>query len=370
MIGLISFSFWLSLIILTGSILLFLATKGWLWKIFIAIGFIAISFSVGNSPFHWIWPIAGLVLVVIAFKLDNERLFRFILNILVVATALVCIITLANAFFYPHKDTKKEAHPNTITASLEDTIRDDMAKNGGGEEDNQWVMGDKVDPKIDKSSTGSSAFNKDGIRTPAAMVSWLKEGTDRGLAAIAAIKEKTEALDNQIFDVSNWRVIQALVDGKLTDNTGFIDGKKINVGLRDIKKGDIFLVFVNPNNHKLIYFRGACANPQGFTPQLPVAKNPTKTKLELKVPSQDPAPRGNAPEGKDRNDKSTPGKNTTPEETKQPPNTPREEPKKPAAPDKPPVGSKPDPTPAPAPEPSAPTPDNHPSRGESPPPGM
>ena len=176
--------------------------------------------------------------------------------------------------------TVPETSETTVVVTPFDAIINDMRQNGGGELGVHYVIGDDVDPKLDKSTTGDGALNPDGIRTPEAMVPWLKEKTPRGLTAIAEIKTATEASESQIFEISNWFVLQALFDGKLTGNTGFVDGRLVSLGERDIKKGDIFLVFVNPDNLKMIYFRGACANPQGFTPQL----NPTPTPTPIPTP--------------------------------------------------------------------------------------
>ena len=227
-------------------------------------------------------------------------------------------------------ETATETSETTAPLTQFDAIINDMLQNGGGELGVQYVIGDDVDPKLDTSKTGNGAFNPGGIRTPEAMISWLKEKTPRGLTAIAEIKTATEASEGQIFEVANWFVLQALVDGKLTGNTGFVDGNLVSLGERDIKAGDIFLVFVNPDNLKMIYFRGACANPQGFTPQLnpPTAATPTPepTKppkptptLAPKDPSKDPAAKGNAPVGSGVNQDPGPGNYVAPTAAPTPP---------------------------------------------------
>ncbi|MBC7943154.1 hypothetical protein H7X68_01495 [Candidatus Saccharibacteria bacterium] len=107
---------------------------------------------------------------------------------------------------------------------------------------------------------------------------------------------------------------------------------------------------------------------------VPPRVNPPR--LAPKIPSEDPAPRGNAPTGGGRNQDPGPGTYIPPSQMERPPATPRRNPAPPVAPapaprraPAPPVGSTPDPAPAPAPEPSAPTPAD-PATGCSPPPGM
>ena len=91
--------------------------------------------------------------------------------------------------------------------------------------------------------------------------------------------------------------------------------------------------------------------------------------LEKKVPSQGPAPRGNAPVGGGKNADPGPGVYVPPAQMVHPPATPvAPAPPAPAA-STPPVASTPDPAPAPPPEVSAP-PASDPATGCSPPPGM
>ncbi len=103
----------------------------------------------------------------------------------------------------------------------------------------------------------------------------------------------------------------------------------------------------------------------------PPRENPPR--LAPKIPSEDPAPRGNAPTGGGRNQDPGPGVFIPTEKMERPPAAPRRNPAPPAPAPRPapvpPVGSTPDPAPAPAPEPSAPTPAD-PATGCSPPPGM
>lgn len=86
------------------------------------------------------------------------------------------------------------------------------------------------------------------------------------------------------------------------------------------------------------------------------------------APSNDPAPRGNAPVGGGTNVDPGPGTYVPPASMTRPPAAPRVNPPPPVA-TTPPVGSTPDPAPAPAPEPSAPVPAD-PATGTSCAPGI
>lgn len=219
--------------------------------------------------------------------------------------------------------TVPETSETTVVVAPFDAIVNDMRQNGGGELGVHYVIGDDVDPNLDTSTTGDGAFNPDGIRTPEVMVSWLKNKTPHGTTAVEQTKTTTKASEDQIFEVANWFVLQALVDGKLTGNTGFVDGGMVSLGERDIKKGDIFLVFVNPDNLKMIYFRGACANPQGFTPQLnptptptpiptPVPPTPTPKPTPTPTPTPKPTPTP-VPKSTEPTDNKRPGDGTEPD---------------------------------------------------------
>lgn len=113
--------------------------------------------------------------------------------------------------------------------------------------------------------------------------------------------------------------------------------------------------------------------PPEVTP--PVEKPPVVVPPVWKdSPNNDPAVKGNAPEGGGTNVDPGPGTYIAPENMEQPPAAPRVNPAPPApapapAPAPVPVGSTPDPAPAPVIEPAAPTPDA-PAEGCSPPPGM
>lgn len=105
------------------------------------------------------------------------------------------------------------------------------------------------------------------------------------------------------------------------------------------------------------------------TPTTPPASQPTPTPtLEKKIPSQDSAPRGNAPVGGGTNLDPGPGTYVPPAQMVQPPATPYVAPAPPVV-TTPPVTSTPDPAPAPSPQVSAP-PASAPATGCSPAPGM
>lgn len=247
--------------------------------------FYAMSWGVLDAiPMWQRITVIALVIIAIAASKILPKWLKIALWIAALAFVIIIVSILITTFksANPAESTTETAGissestaSSTATEPSLPPIQADMKKNGGGDEGEEYVLDEDVNPELDKSTTGNSAFNINGIRTPQAMVDWLSTKTTRGLAAITSTKDKTEAGEDLILDSENWHVLQALTDGHLTDNTGFVDGRTINVGLRDIKHGDLFLVFVNPVNQKLIYFRGACANPQGFTPQLEPKPTPT-----------------------------------------------------------------------------------------------
>jgi hypothetical protein len=304
------------------------------WAIFMAISavlaFVAIWLPIKTVGYLWAAAIMWVVTLLVVFfsRFNVRRAFTWIV-IMTIVVAL-CFIGLVTEFpqgdgqvtstlapttptttATPTPTIKPTSVPTPTPTSPEDYIKQDMKDNGGGDLDEEYVLNEDVKPELDNSSAGNAAYSDGKIQTPEQMVDWLSKKTDRGLAAIKEIVDKTQATEPMIVSVSNWHVLQALKDGHLTDNTGFIDGQTINVGSRDIKRGDIFLVFVNPENHKLIYFRGACANPQGFTPQL----EPTPTPKPTPKPTTTPVPTVTP--------KPTPKPTTTPVPTVTPKPTPK-----------------------------------------------
>ena len=160
----------------------------------------------------------------------------------------------------------------------EKIVADNLAllENGGAKEGEDYEF---VDSSKNPATAGASSFNKAGVNSPAEMVAWLEKQSDGAKALIGFISEKTGASESQILNVSNWLAVKAERDFVYPGNTSFQGGKVVSSGNRAGVAGEIFLVFINPENSKLVYVRAACANPQGFTPYLtPKSSNPADYK--------------------------------------------------------------------------------------------
>lgn len=119
-------------------------------------------------------------------------------------------------------------------------------------------------------------------------------------------------------------------------------------------RGDRTALYITFKDGSVLIVMKRCGNPV-FTgkPRLPVV--PTDNpKLTPKVASDDPAARGNAPEGGGRNADPSAGKYVPPAQMVRPPTTARINPPPPPAATTIPIGSTPDPTPPAVLEPGAP----------------
>lgn len=280
-------------------------------------------------------------------------------------------------------------------ATTEDIVSADLVSKGWDKD--KFVLGDKVDPTLDKSDAGQGAFSQKGIKSPAAMIDFLKTKSTEANMVKKAVMDTTGATEADVMNVSKWVAVQSLVDFEYPGNTWLDDGKQAAAGTRKAEAGEIFLAFAGPKG--VFYVRGACSNPQTIAPtvitktvEVPVTVTKTvekvvtkivevpkiitkvvikekKKELEQKDPSKDPAAQGNAPEGGGKNEDPGPGNYVPPSQMQQPPSTSYAAPAAPTTTSEIPAGSTPDTSAAPAAESGAPT-SSAPAEEYSAPPGM
>jgi len=201
-----------------------------------------------------------------------------------------------------------------------------------------WFDLTEINLLIDKSTTADGAFYKAGVRTPDEIVAYLQTGTDSANALLAAIIDLTGSTKESVLNPSNWVAIQSSIDFTYPGNTGFVNGKVVDLGSRKGNKGDIFLGYVSPETGKIVFVRAACANPQAFTPIPDTTPTPTPTPaptptptLTPKNPKQDPAAQSNAPVGSGTNQDTGPGDYVAPTDMVTPPAESRVNPTPPPA---------------------------------------
>ena len=159
-------------------------------------------------------------------------------------------------------------------------------------------------------------------------------------------------------------------------NSGVENGNVVGSSVAGIS-GDRKAIKITLSDGRVIWIMARCGNivtighppvPTGNTDQCPPGTTGTPPKcLEVKLPTQDAAPRGNAPVGGGTNVDPGPGAYVPPTQMSQPPAT---QPAAPAAPKvtTPPVGSIPDPVAPPTRQSAAPAP-SAPAKGCAPAPG-
>jgi len=255
------------------------------------------------------------------------------------------------------------------------SIRDAQTNEQAVAAASDWLEEIRTDPILFEA--GAEALLKNDI-DPATLFS-NRCATDAAvkleLSVLTTLAESKIVPDDAPANGYNTGVENGVVVGSPTPGIGG-DRKAIKITLPD---GSEVWIMARCGN---IVTPGPSVLPPGTTDNPPVCPyNPNLPPdspecLQPKVPSEDPAANGNAPEGGGLNEDPGPGTYIPPSEMEQPPATPRVNPPAPApapstpeAPAPAPVGSTPDPAPAPAPEPSAPTPEA-PAEGCSPPPGM
>lgn len=145
--------------------------------------------------------------------------------------------------------------------------------------DDQYKIDAAVDESLDKSTAAANAFDLAGVRTSAGMVAFLQSDSEEAKVVLGQISKSTDGTKKQAINGVNWVQIQSNVPFTYPGNTGFKDGNIFGSGERTGMNGDIFLMFVNPDNGKVFVIRAACANPQTVIP--------TPTPLESKDPSKD-----------------------------------------------------------------------------------
>lgn len=238
----------------------------------------------------------------------------------------------------------------------EKIVADDLGKDANG----NWELGEDFTFEAgskNPATAGNASFNKGGVSTPSEMTSWLSDKSASAKALIEFIQERTGASESAILDSKNWIAVKAEKDFVYPGNTSFQGGKVVDSGDRAGVAGEIFLVFINPENSKLVYVRSACANPQGFTPY-------------LQPKSSDPADYKQPGDGDERDSgegTKPPATVTTPAETTPPTvvtdnDKPGDEPEDVVAPGADPPAT--DPTPTPDPEPGTEPSDGDPNEGD------
>jgi hypothetical protein len=250
----------------------------------------------------------------------------------------------------------EECIDNALTAYMHDL----------GSADNEFVIGESNvnwdDPTLRRAgedSVGDLAESREELGA----VFLSSDETDR-----AIVSNLTDEFPNYPQDVvlspRNWGVVQTLVDLTIADNTAMINGNITGIGDTAAPAGDAMWLLVDPvtctvvmseDGASVAAIRPGCSNP---------------TNGWEKNPALDPAPRSNAPEGRDRSQDPGSGEYIPPSDMEQPSATPRENTPTPS-PSTPPLGSTPDPAPTPSPEPSAAPPDDpvSPDEGDGCPPG-
>lgn len=198
-------------------------------------------------------------------KLHRKVLFGTLLVLLIAV-----VVWFANpSTTAPTEDKTHEAAVKTAQAVLE---KADW-------KDDQYKIDAAVDESLDKSTAAANAFDLAGVRTSAGMVAFLQSDSEEAKVVLGQISKSTEGTKKQAINGVNWVQIQSNVPFTYPGNTGFKDGNIFESGERTGMNGDIFLMFVNPDNGKVFVIRAACANPQTVIP--------TPTPLESKDPSKD-----------------------------------------------------------------------------------
>ena len=256
---------------------------------------------------------------------------------------------------------EQESPENTLKKTKEDIMKQTLI-NAGWPEDSFTILSSNTigdfRPDVDPSSAGEGRFAPGDINYPEEMIEFLSSDSRSSEAVLNFIANETGATREEIIDVENWLSIQSWIPFTYPENTAFVYGEVKTADKRSGEAGEIFLAYVNITDDKVIILvmRGVCGNPQIGIP-VPGGG------LEAKDASQDPAARGNAPQGGGPNQNPGPGE-YDPNPT-QPSEENRVDPEPPApTPPKDP-GIIYDPTPAPPPERGAPTPSN-PAEGEAP----
>ncbi|MEI7539616.1 MAG: hypothetical protein WCJ36_02505 [Candidatus Saccharibacteria bacterium] len=263
----------LSILIL---LVLWIRAKNAGWAFPMALVVFAIASLKGSYSlwvFYWLTSTAFWLFISIgAILFLSSRLVgfkRFAIAALVTAFLAAGIVYIG-PMFQSTASTKIQPPATIVTTPVDKTaqlakVKETMATAGWSESDYKVV---DIDPTKDQSTGGDGSFDKNGIRDPNSMVTFLKSGQEASNALLGKIQKETDSKYADITNPENWVVIQSNAPFKYTGNTGYKNGTVVNVGSKDGKSGDIFMLFVSPKLDKVTSVRGACANPQNNIPVL------------------------------------------------------------------------------------------------------
>jgi len=168
----------------------------------------------------------------------------------------------------------------TPTSTLEADAKEILRKKGWEDKDVK-IGDDQVNIKKDESKSGSLSFSSKKIQTREGMISFLLSNNVKAKVSLESLIKDTKTNAKKVKNLSNWVVLQSEIDFTYPGNTAYKNGQAIDVGPRDGGKGDIFFLFVDPDTKLFKFYRGACSNGQGYTPEAK-SSDPADYKVPVK----------------------------------------------------------------------------------------
>ncbi|MEI6054308.1 MAG: hypothetical protein WCQ49_03000 [Candidatus Saccharibacteria bacterium] len=197
----------------------------------------------------------------------SATILLFFISIILIIALIISNVSLVKATI----KTQEKLAPTPTKAALlsTSTIEADAKKllASAGWEEKDYLVGDKVIQEKDTATRGERSFSFRSVKDVKGMISFLEFDGIESKTFLNYTKNSTKSANNQeVLDKSNWAVFQSGIDFIYPGNMMYKDGKAIEAGLRDGKKGDIFFIYRSPTSGLFAIVRGACANPQLIVP--------------------------------------------------------------------------------------------------------
>lgn len=255
---------------------------------------------------------------------------RTITKSILAITMVICVGVVVGVRININRNNIDDIKSTNSQAAQSDISVVVAAMHAAAWQDGMFRLDEEVQPEQDLSEGGNMPFSTKNLKSAADAVSFLNSKSAASQVVIEEAIASIGTTEAKLLNVQNWHAIQATVPFTYPKNTSYSNGVMRAGGSKRGEAGDIFLVFADPDTEKMVFLRGACANPvivipvpnqneetteesaettapSTTTTTAPETTTTPGTTKPFKDPSKDPVNQGNAPIGGGVNATTGPG---------------------------------------------------------------